>query len=267
MDAPIGIFDSGLGGLIVLRYLQASFPGESFIYLGDTARIPYGNKSAPTIAKYTERNIHFLKAREVKAVIVACNSASSVLSQVDTSDFGALPVYNVIEPGAAKAAAMTANKKVGVIATRATVDQKAYVGELHKINSEIVITQQAAPLLVPLVEEGWDDDPITNLVVYRYVNPLVATGIDTLVLGCTHYPFLKKAIQKVTGPNIHLIDSAETMAEKLSQDFNAGKLQRSHRTTGGGLQILATDTNSTFEKLARRLIGETSFREIEHVEI
>jgi glutamate racemase len=267
VDAPIGIFDSGLGGLIVLKRLQAAFPGESFIYLGDTARIPYGNKSAPTIAKYTERNIRFLKAREVKAVVVACNSASSVLNQLKDTNFKDLPVYNVIEPGARKAVAMTNNKKIGIIATRATVEQKAYVNEITKINFEIAVTQQACPLLVPLVEEGWDDDPITNLVVYRYVNPLVATGIDTLVLGCTHYPFLKKAIQKVTGPDINLIDSSEAVAEKILQDFESGKLTRSHRTSGGGLQILATDTNSTFEKLARRLIGETSFREIEHVEI
>lgn len=267
MDAPIGVFDSGIGGLIVLRHLQAQFPGESFIYLGDTARIPYGSKSAKTIAKYSERNIEFLLERGVKAVVIACNSASSVLHEIDPGFLKKAPIYNVIEPVAEKALQVSTKKKVGVIATRATVESEAYPHRIKKFDGEAEVFQMACPLLVPLVEEGWDDDPITNLIVYRYLSPLVAQGVDSLILGCTHYPYLKKAIQKVTGTGITLIDSGEAVTEKLFQDFESGVLKRTHRAEGGGLKILASDTSSTFEKLARTLMGPKAFREIEHVDI
>lgn len=262
-DLPIGVFDSGLGGLTVLKALIEAFPFESFIYLGDTARIPYGSKSAATIAKYTERNIAYLADRNVKAVVVACNSASGVLHQLDPI----IPVYNVITPGSLRAASLTENKRVGIMATRATVTQKSYVAAIEKINPEIKVFQQACPLLVPLVEEGWDDDPITNLIVFRYVTPLKAAGIDTLVLGCTHYPMLRNAIAKVTGPGIQLVQSSESLTEQLNRDFNDGRLERTTRKATGGLQLLATDMNENFQMLATRFMNPIQIRPVEIVDI
>lgn len=262
-SAPIGVFDSGLGGLTVLKALMLAFPHENFIYLGDTARIPYGSKSSNTIARYTEKNIRFLQSRNVKAIIVACNSASSVLKQVETDAL----VYNVIEPGAQAAAKATESNRVGIIATRATVQQKAYVQALQNINAELQVFQQACPLLVPLVEEGWEDDPLTNLVVYRYLTPLIAAQIDTLILGCTHYPVLTQAIRKAVGNGVHLVDSATTMVEQLRQDFAIGKLLPREPESTGNLHLLATDIGDVFQAQAARILNPLPVPPLEIVDI
>lgn len=262
-DLPIGVFDSGLGGLTVLKALVEAFPFESFIYLGDTARIPYGSKSPTTIAKYTERNINYLANRNVKAVVVACNSASGILHMLDPI----LPVYNVIDPGSLRAAGASEMKRIGVMATRATVTQNSYVRAIERISPDIKVFQQACPLLVPLVEEGWDDDPITNLVVYRYVSPLLAVGIDTLILGCTHYPILRKAIEKVTGPNIQLIQSSEALIQMMNRDLDEARILRTTRKAPGGLQILATDVNDNFQTLAARFMSPIQIRPVEVVDV
>lgn len=267
MSQPIGIFDSGLGGLLVLKELATHFPGESFIYLGDTARIPYGSKSPSTIEKYAQACIQFLSKQDVKAIIVACNTASSGVDRLKLKETSSLPIYTVIAPGAEKAVRSTQNKRIGIIGTRATIEQKSYENEILKRDPSISVTSQACPLFVPLVEEGWDDDPITNLIVFRYIQPLIAQNIDTLVLGCTHYPFLKKAIEKVTNKKVNLIDSSSVLIEELNQDFASKKILKSHRSQGGGLQILATDINSQFEKLSRRLLDPIQFKNVELVDV
>jgi glutamate racemase len=260
---PIGVFDSGLGGLTVLKALMIAFPYEDFIYLGDTARIPYGSKSSTTIARYTEKNIRFLQSRNVKAVVVACNSASSVLPQVQTDAL----VYNVIEPGALVAATMTENKRIGVIATRATVLQKAYVQALEKIDREFQVYQQACPLLVPLVEEGWEEDPLTNLVVYRYLTPLISVQIDTLILGCTHYPVLTGAIRKAVGNGVRLVDSATAIVDLLKKDFSSGKLAPRTPESTGTLHLLATDVSDAFQAQAARILSPLPVPALEVVDI
>ena len=177
---PIGVFDSGIGGITVLRELVRSFPTENFIYLGDTARLPYGSKSAATVRNYSVQNMKFLISRDVKAIVVACNTAST---QIFENTFENCPVYNVIDPGSKLAAEQTKNKKVGVLATRATVKAKSYTDKIKAIDSEIEVLSQACPLFVPLAEEGWNEDPITNLIAFRYLQNLKAAEVDTVVLG------------------------------------------------------------------------------------
>ena len=190
MDA-IGVFDSGVGGLTVVSALRRRLPGESILYLGDTARLPYGSKSPDTVTRYTRRNIEFLTERGVKAVVVACNTASALA--LPDLDLHGVPTWGVIEPGA-RAAAAVSRGRVGVIATEATVRSDAYPRALRALRPDLEILSQACPLFVPLVEEGWHDDPITAEVAERYLRPLLAAGIDTLVLGCTHYPLLKPVL-------------------------------------------------------------------------
>lgn len=265
MDAstlPIGVFDSGLGGLTVLRALRESFTHENFIYLGDTARIPYGSKSPRTIQRYLEQTLKFLEKTGVKAVVIACNSASTQAGNVTSK----VPLYNVITPSAKMASQSTKNGQVGVIATRATITSKAYVKEIEKFNAQIKVFQQACPLLVPLVEEGWDDDPITNLVIYRYLNPIVSAGIDTLILGCTHFPILKNAIKKVTGPNVELVESSTAIAEQIETDFHAGRLAANHSGHASTLRICTTDVSDNFQALAQRIIGQ-SVKQLELADI
>jgi glutamate racemase len=207
----IGVFDSGVGGLTVVTALRRRLPRESILYLGDTARLPYGSKSPETVTRYTRRNIEFLTERGVKAVVVACNTASALaLPNLDPQ----VPTWGVIEPGARKAAAVSRGK-VGIIATEATVRSDAYARELRRLRPELEILSRPCPLLVPLVEEGWHDDPITEEVAQRYLEPLLAEGIDTLVLGCTHYPFVAPLIASVAGPGVTLINPAAAVAREL----------------------------------------------------
>lgn len=262
-DLPIGVFDSGLGGLTVLKTLREHMPNENFIYLGDTARIPYGSKSPRTIAKYLQQNLNFLISMKVKAVVIACNSASTVAHTVESN----IPLYNVIEPGARTAAQFTHNGKIGIIATKATVAGKAYVSQIEKLNPEFKVFQQACPLLVPLVEEGWDEDPITNLIVYRYLSPLVAVGIDTLVLACTHYPILKNSIRKVMGGNVELIESGETLATQIQKDFVLNKLAPNSSDEPGQMRFLTTDTSEGYLALAQRILAPLTINNLELVDI
>lgn len=261
-NSPIGVFDSGLGGLTVLTELIGSLPHEDFIYLGDTARIPYGAKSASTLQKYAQQNVDFLKAQGAKAVVIACNSASTVLGELTSS----LPIMGVIEPGSEAAAAATRNKKIGIIGTRTTISKKSYVTEIAALDPEIQVFQQACPLLVPLVEEGWDNDPITNLIVYRYISPLLASDIDTLVLGCTHYPILLNSIQKVTGSNINIISSGESVAKKVSSQLKAQSLLK-ESSEPGQLRLLTTDDSDTYKSLASRLLTHLPHSGVELVEL
>lgn len=263
-DRPIGLFDSGIGGLTVLRSLMTTFPNESFVYLGDTARLPYGNKSPDTIRKYLEQNIKFLVQQNVKAIIVACNSASTVLLEPGERHFP-VPVYNVIEPGAAAALAVSVNKRIGVLGTKATVRAQSYANVLKKLDPSIEVIQQACPLLVPLVEEGWEEDPLTNLVIYRYVQPVLATGVDTLILGCTHYPALRGGIGRVAGPNVNLIDSSEAIGKLLNEDFSSGRLAKGSKRQP--LRLMTTDSAPSFGEIAVRLMRPHATPPLETIDL
>jgi glutamate racemase len=273
-EQPIGIFDSGVGGLTVLRTLIERFPNERFIYLGDTARLPYGSKSRSTIRGYVEQNIYFLLKYNVKAIVIACNSASSVLM---SDEDWPVPVYEVINPGSRKALAVSINHNIGVIGTRATVDGLAYVMALSRLAPQAQVFQQACPLLVPLVEEGWEKDPLTNLIVYRYLNPLKEAGIDTLILGCTHYPILKESIANVMGSQVQLIDSAEEVAALMERDIASLRWLPSFEipTLSGTqqaqplarFQILTSDGQGRFHEVAQRIMGPHRVKELIHVDI
>lgn len=257
-NRPIGVFDSGIGGLTVLRELLKSFPAENFIYLGDTARLPYGSKSADTVRRYTEQNMNFLKGRNVKAIVVACNTAST---QVFETEYMGLPVYNVIDPGSLLAANVTQNNKVAVIATRATVKSESYTKKIKSHKPEIEVFSAACPLFVPLAEEGWHDDPITNLIAFRYLQNLKTQDVDTVVLGCTHYPLLKTAIQKVFGNYVRLVDSGDAIAQEIAHDFKNERLGTTEKNEDK-LVICLTDAGAQFEKLALNLLADFTDQQI-----
>ncbi|WP_347359110.1 glutamate racemase [Bdellovibrio sp.] len=248
---PIGVFDSGIGGLTVLKELALQFPHESFLYVGDTARLPYGSKSPQTIRKYSEQIIQFLKKQNVKAIVIACNTASS---QVSEKEIDGIPVYNVIEPGSQRALELSSGKRIGVLATRATVNSQAYTNKIHAIDPSAQVFNQACPLFVPLAEEGWDSDPVTNLIVFRYLTPLMQQHIDTLILGCTHYPILKNSIARVTGSSIELVDSGEAIARWLSRDMQSGRLGKNQSGEIRQINIMTTDSSAHFTEMAQRIL-------------
>lgn len=262
-NRPIGLFDSGIGGLTVLKSLIGSLPNESFLYLGDTARLPYGSKSAQTIERYLIQNIDFLVSQDVKAVVVACNSASTVL--LGSSLEFPVPVYNVIEPGAARALGVSVSKKIGVLGTRATVSARAYVRALHALDSSAEVFQQACPLLVPLVEEGMEDDPITNLIIYRYLAPLLAADVDTVIMGCTHYPALRAGLEKASSGRVQLVDSSEAILELIRADIVKGRL--GHSSARSRFEIMTTDVSESFSAVARNLMLPFEIPELQQVDI
>lgn len=256
----IGVFDSGVGGLTVLRALREKFPQENFVYLADTARLPYGNKSLHTVHNYVEQCLKFLGRFDLKAVVVACNTASAALIEQPIQH--GVPVFNVIEPGARKAQQLSANQRIGILATRATVFAEAYPRAIRKFNAAAEVFQQPCPLWVPLVEEGWIDDPVTNIIVYRYVSTVVQHQIDTLILGCTHYPVLHKNIAKAAGPAVSLVDSSLGLIEDLEQ-----KITFKEPGPKGKLQILATDFSPRLEETVRLLLAGDTFDSIEPVDL
>jgi glutamate racemase len=260
---PIGVFDSGIGGLTVLKELAHQFPHENFLYLGDTARLPYGSKSPGTIRKYSEQNIEFLKAQNVKAIVIACNSAST---QVREHDYQGLPVYNVIEPGAKRALQVSQAKRIGVLGTRATINSQAYTNEIAKLDDKAVVVDQACPLFVPLAEEGWDSDPVTNLIVFRYLSQIMQQNIDALILGCTHYPILKNAISRVTGSAVELVDSGEAIAQWIQSDFEQGRLKKAHAPKQM-ISIMTTDFSQHFSDLAARIMKPLKADEVKVVDL
>lgn len=246
---PIGVFDSGGGGLTVVAALRRQLPHESFIYLGDTARLPYGTKSAATVTRYTRRNIAFLLDRGVKAIVVACNTASALA--LDSLDVD-VPVWGVIEPGAAQAA-HASRGRIGVVATQSTVGSGAYEAALLAHRPDLVVVSKACPLFVPLVEEGWYDDPVTTEIAQRYLEPLSDARIDTLVLGCTHYPLLAGVLQKVVGEDVTLVDSAESVALAVRQGLEERDLLAVQEIPEHHLCI--TDSAERFRELAVRILG------------
>ena len=259
--AAIGVFDSGVGGLTVLRELKARWPNENYIYLADTARLPYGNKSLHTVHNYVEQCLKFFKSYDLKAVVVACNTASAaIIEQPIKSE---IPVFNVIEPGARKALEASASGRIGVLATRATVFAEAYPHAIRKLRPDgVEVFQQACPLWVPLVEEGWIDDPVTNIIVYRYISSILKNNVDTLIMGCTHYPVLRASIAKAAGKSVQLVDSALGLTEDL-----ASQIEMTDGPGPGKVQILATDFSPRLEETARLLLRGPPFDSIEPVDL
>lgn len=262
--APIGVFDSGIGGLTVVREIAARLPGEDIIYLGDTARVPYGTKSGRTVVAYSRNNAAFLVSKGVKMVVVACNTSSAVSLPSLTGEFD-VPVIGVIEPGARKAAATTKTRRAGVIGTPSTIKSSAYKKALEAASPGITVFTQACPLFVPLAEEGWTEEDITELAAERYLAPMRESGIDVLVLGCTHYPLLKKTIKKTMGDGITLVDSAEETASEIEKVLTERGMLNP-QTGPSSRQYYLTDVSDTFVSVAGRFLGE-KIEEIEMVDI
>lgn len=215
-SAPIGVFDSGVGGLTVVKEIMHQIPNEKVVYFGDTARVPYGNKSKNTVTRYSKQIVRFLKTQGVKAIVVACNTASSyALEELEQETD--IPILGVVKPGAQTAAEVTENGKIGIIGTPATVDTQIYTKYIKQINSKFEVTGKACPLFVPLVEEGLWEDPVTDEIAKRYLYELVDTGIDTLILGCTHYPLIRKTVQRVIGDSVQLVNPAYETARELKK--------------------------------------------------
>jgi glutamate racemase len=261
---PIGVFDSGIGGLTVVKALRDMLPNEKIFYLGDTARVPYGGKSAGTVERYSLEIADILIEENAKIVVVACNTASSVALR-KLEEHLPVPVTGVIRPGARAAIAATQNKRIGVIGTRATIKSGAYERELRSLNADVHISSRACPLLVPLIEEGWLEDKLTDRVIARYLEPLVDEGIDTLVLGCTHYPLLTEAISRAAGDAVKLVDSAHNCAAAVQELLDQQGLRAPSRNSAG-LEIALTDAPDNFLCVARKAleleIGEVQLRDV-----
>jgi glutamate racemase len=251
-SAPIGIFDSGIGGLTVFAAVRRHLPHESILYLGDTARVPYGTKSAETVARYARECGGFLVERGVKSLVVACNTASAYALPDIAASFD-IPVIGVVEPGCRAALTATRNGGIGVIGTAGTVGSNAYGSSLKKLNPEARVVSRACPLFVPLVEEGWTEGEITRAVAARYLGGLSSEGIDTLILGCTHYPLLKQVIAEEMGESVTLVDSAEATALQLSEML-ARKGLASDRAGAAEHHIYVTDLPARFETIAHRFL-------------
>lgn len=213
-DLPIGVFDSGVGGLTVVREIMRQIPKERIVYFGDTARVPYGSKSKETVTRYSEQIVRFLETQQVKAIVIACNTASAyALEEIEKKV--KIPMLGVVKPGAKTAAEVTRNGKIGVIATQGTIESKIYGKYIQKLKKEAQVIGKACPLFVPLVEEGLLEDPVTDEIAQRYLSVLIDSGIDTLILGCTHYPLIRKTIGKVMGEQVRLVNPAYETALEL----------------------------------------------------
>jgi glutamate racemase len=260
-SAPVGVFDSGIGGLTVAHEVIRQLPHESVLYFGDTARVPYGPKSPDTVRRYSREIAGFLRDQGVKSIVIACNTATAHALSVLRDEFD-MPVIGVVEPGARAAVSVTTGGRIGVIGTVGTIKSGAYERAIRAINSDVFITARACPLFVPLVEEGWTDHEATRLIAREYLAPLVAADIDTLVLGCTHYPLLKPLLCEVLGPDVRLIDSAEETAAETARTL-AGAGLAAPNDADPTYRFVASDDPLQFLQLGQRFLGDT----IEGVEI
>lgn len=255
---PIGVFDSGMGGLTVLRALAARLPDEHFVYLGDTARLPYGTKSSDTVRAYALQATHLLLGEDVKMVVIACNTASSVALEALQEALAPVPVIGVIEPGARAGVAATRNKRIAVLATESTVKGGAYVRAIHHLMAEAQVRQLACQVFVALAEEGWADTRATTAAVEDYLKPLFARADapDTLVLGCTHFPVLAAAIQRHVGDGITLVDSAETTAAAVAETLATSTLQAGNSGAPRSVRFFATDSPERFARIGAIFFGQ-----------
>ncbi len=250
--SAIGVFDSGVGGLTVVKELIRQLPGENIIYFGDTARVPYGIKSKETVIKFSVENILFLLKQDVKLICIACNTVSSFALPVIKSNFR-VPVVGVISPGAREAVYATRNKRIGVIGTKGTIKSRTYEYEIKQLDPAIKITAVACPLFVPFAEEGWLSGEVVLKVARTYLKPLKDAKVDTVILGCTHYPLLKPVIKKAMGNNVALIDSAKQVAIEVREILNAEGLLNKGR--GGKQKFYVSDNPEWFRELAERFLG------------
>jgi len=259
-SAPIGIFDSGIGGLTVAKRVMSILANENIIYFGDTARVPYGSKSNSTVIEYSIQDAQFLIKKNVKLIIVACNTASSVALNALREKFE-IPIIGMIEPGANLALETTKNGKIGVIGTNATINNKAYSEKLKQLDPQIQVFEKACPLFVPIAEEGWLDHPATKLVAKEYLQDFIDNGVDTLVLGCTHYPLLSETIQEIMGKSVTLIDSGFAASLQVENHLK-GRGIRNDSVQLGQKEFYVSDLPDKFKLLAERFLGS----ELTHIE-
>ena len=253
-DRPIGIFDSGIGGLTVARAIYDRLPHESTVYFGDTARVPYGPKSPETVRRYSLEILHWLLGQGVKAVVIACNTSTA--HALETLRVAApVPVIGVIEPGAKAAVSASKGGAIGVIGTAGTIHSNAYARAIHAISPGVRVEQQAFPLFVPLVEEGWFSHPAAELIAEEYLKPVRESSVDALVLGCTHYPLLKPLLRRVMGDQVALIDSGEQTAIMLEETLAAGNIS-AERGRAGSHRFAVSDDEPRFRQVGSRFIGE-----------
>lgn len=260
-DAPIGVFDSGVGGLTVLQAFRERLPGEATIYLGDTARLPYGPKSPETVLRYARECASFLLDRGVKMVVVACNTASARALPALERELP-VPVVGVVLPGAREAAERSREGRIGVIGTRGTIDSGAYQEAIRELRPDALVEGVACPLFVPLVEEGWTDDEVARLTAARYLEPLLARGVDTLVLGCTHYPHLRGLLRDVVGEGVVLVEPARATAREAAERMAALGLTAPGEAPAPARRYVVTDDAARFRTLAGAWMGE----DIDHLE-
>lgn len=265
--APLGVFDSGLGGLTVVRALRKTVPAESIIYLGDTARVPYGTRSASTVIRYARACAGALTERGVKALVIACNTVSAVAVEMLRAEFD-MPVIGVVEPGAHSAILAAEReaaerggppRKIGVLGTLGTIQSGAYQRAVQQLSTRFEVVGQPAPLLVPLVEEGWLEGDVPELSVRRYVEPLIQAGAGVIVLGCTHYPLLRPLVVRIAaeiaGRDVPVVDSAHATSMAVAELFSEGRLRRATGLDQGKLSLLVTDQPTGFKKSADLFLG------------
>ena len=265
-NRPIGVFDSGLGGLTMVKKLAEYLPGEDVIYLGDTGRVPYGSRSKETIIKYAKQDAAFLMGHDIKAMVIACNTVCSVALDSLKESFKT-EIYEVIGAPAKAAANITKNGKIGIIGTVATIKSGAYEAALKKINNDLEIYSTACPLFVPLVEEGWicADDTTALSAASRYLSELKSQNVDTLILGCTHYPLLKDVLSEVMGKNVHLIDSSAETAKQAATDLKAKNLQSDKKA--GTTKYYVTDSTTNFSTIASKYLEQDVTANVEQVNL
>lgn len=258
---PIGVFDSGLGGLTVVKAIRALLPSEDIHYFGDLARLPYGTKSRDQIIRFSIENTEFLLRRRIKALVIACNSSASAAFQLLRLRYS-VPMVDVIMPAVREAVLASSNGRIGLIATQATVESGAYGKALRDLNPKACVTSEACPLFVPLVEAGMSADRVTTLMAERYLKPLIKKRIDTLILGCTHYPLLSRVIKQVLPRGVHLVDSARPTVQGLAEILIQHRLKNTRRYKGR-LSIFVSDKPRNFTELGERFLGE----KMNHVEV
>lgn len=250
----VGIFDSGVGGLTVLKEIRKLLPGETLYYLGDTARVPYGNKSKDTVIRYSIQNTRFLLKRGIKLLVVACNTSSSYAMDTLRKEFSGLPIIGVIEPGSRQAIEASKSGHIGVIGTKATIKSNAYKNTISILDSNARVYQQACPLFVPIVEEGMHRSKFAHEIAKYYLEPIKKYHIDTLILGCTHYPLLSSVINNVMVNNVKLINSGKSVAKKVYEYLLGHNMLAKARK--GGVEFFVTDAPEQFKKISRLLLSE-----------
>ncbi len=250
---PIGVFDSGIGGLTVVHALHERLPHENIVYFGDTARVPYGPKSPQVVREYAAEDVRFLISKDVKMVVIACNTVSAVALDV-VQKHARVPVVGVILPGAEAAVKRTEKKRIGIIGTRATVNSKAYTHAIRQLDGSVHVVAQECPLFVPLAEEGWVEHPVTQMIAKEYLFPLKLEKIDTLILGCTHYPILRGAISSAVGETVSLIDSGDATAGEVERLLDLHGL-RNQSTQRPNLSFYVSDIPARFAEVGERFLG------------